>query len=120
MGKIGMVAMCVGMGLASACARRDVAGTPPRSVEHQGYSATLVFPDDPAIAVADPLAPEFSRSDAALGPAGDVRAPADLWPSAAPSVDRVRYLYLLRSAETTVIFRQRLWWTRYEGAYLLR
>lgn len=119
MGKIGILMLCVGLGALSACARRD-ALTAPRPPDWAGHSPALVFPDDPAIRVADARAPEFARRDPALGVPGDVRAPADLWPGTAPSVDRVRYLHLLRSAETTVIFRERRWWRYPGGAWLTR
>lgn len=114
MGKFGILALCVGLGALSACARREALA--PRPVpEQDGHSPAIVFPDDPAILVADAGVPEYARRDSALGPSADVRAPADLWPSAAPSADRVRYLHLVRSAETTVIFRQRLWWQHSAG-----
>jgi hypothetical protein len=120
MGKIGRVALCIGVGVLSACARRETAWAPPPPAEWVAHSPAVVFPADPAIAVADTRAPEFARRDAALGLVGDVRSPADLWPSVAPSVDRVRYLHLMRSAETTVIFRERRWWLRHDGACLVR
>lgn len=119
MGKIGVVSLCIGAGVLSACARRETAAA-PQTAAWVAQSSAVVFPADPAIMVADTRAPEFARRDAALGMVGDVRSPADLWPSVAPSVDRVRYLHLMRSAETTVIFRERRWWLRHEGAYLVR
>ncbi|MBM4107500.1 MAG: hypothetical protein FJ255_01585 [Phycisphaerae bacterium] len=116
MGKIGGIALMLALlaGCAAPVARRHA------GAEVGGSSGTVVFPDDPAVLVGDASAPEFSRRDAALGFVGDVRPPADLWPCTAPSVDRVRYLHLQRSAETTVIFRERRIWLRHDGAYYLR
>lgn len=111
MGKIGGIACGIALAALAGCAAPVPTRPAGASAGSGGSSGTVVFPDDPSILLADASAPEFARRDAALGFAGDVRQPADLWPGTAPSVDRVRYLYLNRTAETTVILRQRQTWS---------
>lgn len=96
--------------LGSGCAKpvpSRWAGPAPAGLSAQTESAA-VFPPDTSVVVADVSAAEFSRSDAALAgvPAGARQA--DFWPAGpAPSLDARTTLYLGRSNETFVFFRER-------------
>jgi hypothetical protein len=68
----------------------------------------LVFPADPSVVVADGSVAEFARGDAALAAGGGAERPADFWPERpAPSLERRTTLFLGRSNETFVFFRER-------------
>jgi hypothetical protein len=87
----------------------------PAASRGTGSGSGLIFPADPSVVVADGSAAEFSRSDGALASSGVGARPLGFWPEQpAPSLDRRTTLFLGRSNESFVFFRER---RRYEDPW---